>query len=93
MPIQPTGFDRGFIELGIDLKTLRNCSWESYQSFNMVLNKLRGDLERQANLKGVRLIDAHSFYWLFTTLLKQTVNGEGKLMIASSVPRRNPSTT
>lgn len=76
MPIQPTGFDRVFSELGIELKTLRNCSWENYQMFNAVLNELRGDIERQAGLKDVRLIDAHSFCWLFSTLLKQAANGE-----------------
>lgn len=76
MPIQPTGFDRLFNELGIELKTLRNCSWENYQMFNAVLNELRGDIERQAGLKDVRLIDAHSFCWLFSTLLKQAANGE-----------------
>ena len=76
MPVQPTGFDRVFSELGIELKTLRNCSWENYQTFNAVLNELRGDIEQQAGLKDVRLIDAHSFCWLFSTLLKQAVNGE-----------------
>ena len=76
MPIQPTGFDRVFNELGIELKTLRNCSWENYRSFNAVLNELRGDIERKSGLKGLRLIDAHSFCWLFTTLLKQAANGE-----------------
>ncbi|WP_217902975.1 hypothetical protein [Sulfitobacter sp. HGT1] len=76
MPIQPTGFDRIFSELGIELKTLRNCSWENYQTFNAVLNELRGDIERQTGLKDVRLIDAHSFCWMFSTLLKQAANGE-----------------
>jgi hypothetical protein len=76
MPLQPTGFDRVFKELGIELKTLRNCSWGNYQMFNAVLNELRGDIERQAGLKDVRLIDAHSFCWLFSTLLKQAANGE-----------------
>ncbi|SNT76802.1 hypothetical protein [Paracoccus seriniphilus] len=76
MPIQPTGFDRVFSELGIELKTLRNCSWENYQTFNAVLNELRGGIERQTGLKDVRLIDAHSFCWLFSTLLRQAANGE-----------------
>lgn len=76
MPIQPTGFDRVFGELGIDLKTLRNCSWENYQAFNSVLNDLRIDIANQAGLKDVRLIDAHSWCWLFSTLLKQAANGE-----------------
>lgn len=78
MPIQPTGFDRVFDALGIELKTLRNCSWKNYQSFNGTLNDLRNDIESSATLSGVRLIDAHSFCWLFTTLLKQEANGELK---------------
>ena len=76
MPIHPTGFDRVFGELGIELRTLRNCSWENYKDFNSALNELRGGIEQQAKLKEVRLIDAHSFCWLFTTLLKEAANGE-----------------
>lgn len=76
MPIQPTGFDRVFGEMGIEFKTLRNCSWDNYQTFTAILNELRGDIERAAGLTGVRLIDAHSLCWMFSTLLKQEANGE-----------------
>lgn len=76
MPIQPTGFDRVFKEMGIDFSTLRNCSWDNYQTFNAILEGLRGEIADAAGLRHVRLIDAHSFCWLFTTLLKQEANGE-----------------
>ena len=64
MPIQPTTFDRAFRRLGIDLVTVRNCSWENYRRFNAAL----GDVQRALGAIGgqakVRLIDAHSFCWL-----------------------------
>ncbi len=71
MPIHPTGFDRVFNALGSDFRTLRNCSWENYKAFNQLLDGLRGDIETAAGLTDVRLIDAHSWCWLFSTLLKQ----------------------
>ena len=45
MPIQPTTFDRAFRDLGIDLVTVRNCSWENYQRFNTALRGVQGALE------------------------------------------------
>jgi len=71
MPIQPTGFDRAFHELGIDFTTLRNCNWDNYRRFNDILRQIRTALEDLAALKNVRLVDAHSFVWAFTTLLKR----------------------
>lgn len=76
MPIQPTGFDRVFRELGIEFQTLRNCSWENYLTFNLILDKLRDDISATAELEGVRLIDAHSFCWMFTSLLKEEAKGD-----------------
>ncbi|MBV9570792.1 MAG: hypothetical protein JO056_06090 [Alphaproteobacteria bacterium] len=75
MPIQPTGFDRAFYQLGIDFTTLRNCSWENYRRFNDILGQIRLALEDEAGLKNVRLVDAHSFIWAFTTLLKRLPAG------------------
>ena len=76
MPIQPTGFDRLFRELGIDLRTLRQCSWENYQALLELLQQMRPLIVREANLKSVRLIDAHSFCWIFTTLIKSEADGD-----------------
>ena len=89
MPIQPTGFDRAFQELGIDFTTLRNCSWDNYRHFNDILGQIRTALEDIARLHNVRLVDAHSFVWAFTTLLKRVPNegattpagrGEGRVL-------------
>ncbi|MFQ0812710.1 hypothetical protein AVM02_00760 [Brucella anthropi] len=71
MPIQPTGFDRAFRALHIDFSTLRQCSWENYSTYNQTLGALQPLIERTAGLNNVRLVDAHSFCWIFTTLLKQ----------------------
>ena len=75
MPIQPTGFDRAFRALGIDFSTLRQCSWENYSTFNQTLGGLRPLLAEAAGLTNVRLIDAHSFCWIFSTLLKLESEG------------------
>jgi hypothetical protein len=75
MPIQPTGFDRAFRALGIDFATLRQCSWENYAAYNAILAHLRPLLEATAGLKNVALIDAHSFCWIFATLLRLEAEG------------------
>jgi hypothetical protein len=76
MPIQPTGFDRAFKAMGIEFSTLRQCGWENYTIFNRWLSELRPAIASAANLNTVRLIDAHSFCWIFTTLLKQEAEGD-----------------
>jgi hypothetical protein len=75
MPIQPTGFDRAFRALGIDFSTLRQCSWENYSTYNQTLAALRPLIEASTGLKNVRLVDAHSFCWIFSTLLKLEAEG------------------
>lgn len=75
MPIQPTGFDRAFQALGVDFSTLRQCSWENYSTYNGTLLALRPLIEASTGLKNVRLVDAHSFCWIFSTLLKQEAEG------------------
>ena len=77
MPIQPTGFDRAFRALGIDFSTLRQCSWENYSTYNQTLAALRPLIAEAAGLTNVRLIDAHSFCWIFSTLLK--LDSEGSI--------------
>lgn len=77
MPIQPTGFDRAFRQMGVELRTLRNCTWQNYSEFNGLLGDLRSEIARAAGLKNVRLIDAHSFLWVYGCLLKE--QSEGKL--------------
>jgi hypothetical protein len=75
MPIQPTGFDRAFRALGCDFSTLRRCSWENYGTYNAILAAMRPVLEATAGLKTIRLVDAHSFCWIFATLLKLELGG------------------
>lgn len=77
MPIQPTGFDRAFRGLGIDFSTLRQCSWANYSTFNQTLAALQPLIAEAAGLTNVRLIDAHSFCWIFSTLLK--LDSEGSI--------------
>ena len=69
MPIQPTTFDRAFRDLGIDLVTVRNCSWGNYQRFNTALRGVQGALVEKGGLPKIRLIDAHSFCWMLARQL------------------------
>lgn len=64
MPIQPTTFDRAFRNLGIDLVTLRTCSWDNYRLYNAALGEVQAALAAMKGLSKVRLIDAHSFCWM-----------------------------
>jgi hypothetical protein len=75
MPIQPTGFDRAFRAMGIDFTTLRQCSWENYAAYNVILSDLRQFIEVTAELKSVRLIDAHSFCWIYAALMRLETEG------------------
>ena len=77
MPIQPTTFDRAFSDLGINLVTVRNCSWENYRQFNTALSEVRRGLAEIAGLTRVELIDAHSFCWLVSRLQRDERIGKG----------------
>jgi hypothetical protein len=68
MPIQPTTFDRAFRSLGIQLVTLRNCSWENYQRYITALSEVRKALTTISGLSEARLIDGHSFCWMLKKL-------------------------
>lgn len=76
MPIQPTGFDRVFAEMGLEFRTLRNCSWDNYTEFNRILDALRDPVAEVAALRDVRLVDAHSLLWLFSNMLRREASGE-----------------
>jgi hypothetical protein len=76
MPIQPTGFDRAFRVLGIDFTTLRQCNWYNYANFNGILDGIRRPISEIAGINNVRLVDAHSFCWILSSLLKQEAEGK-----------------
>ncbi|MCP5365987.1 MAG: hypothetical protein H6907_17680 [Hyphomicrobiales bacterium] len=75
MPIQPTGFDRAFRTLGIEFSTLRQCNWDNYVTYNATLEALRPLIAEAASLEHVELVDAHSFCWIFSSLIKEETRG------------------
>lgn len=84
-PIKVQKFDAAFRELGIDLKTQGRCSWENYASFNESLAALRPRIETAANVKKVRLIDAHSLCWVLINLIEKEAAGTlGKQALGKS---------
>jgi hypothetical protein len=82
-PIQPTGFDRTFKAMGIPFTTLRQCNWANYSTFTNVLADVQHRIAVEANLANVRLIDAHSFCWIYSTLLKH--RGDAPLSAGSGL--------
>jgi hypothetical protein len=82
-PIQPTSFDRTFKAMGIPFTTLRQRNWANYSTFTNVLADIQHRIAVEANLANVRLIDAHSFCWIYSTLLKH--RGDAPLSAGSGL--------
>ena len=76
MPIRTSRYDQAFKALGIDFKTVGRCSWENYTTYNAILDGLRPLIARTAKLDDVRLIDAHSFCWVLSELIKAEAKGK-----------------
>lgn len=68
MPISTTNFDKAFRDLGVGLRTTRECSWDNYCRYNDVLHQILAALRDVTGLEDVRLIDAHSFSWILVRL-------------------------
>lgn len=75
MPIQPTGFDRAFAAMNLEFSTRQQCTWDNYKAFNETLFQLVPLIEEAAGIRDVRLIDAHSFCWIYAYLLKLEAEG------------------
>lgn len=75
MPIQPTGFDRAFAAMNLEFSTRQQCTWDNYKAFNETLLQLVPLIEEAAGIRDVRLIDAHSFCWIYAHLLKLEAEG------------------
>ena len=86
-PILPTTFDRAFRDIGIDLVTVRNCSWENYQRFITALGEVRKSLVAMDGLAGVRLIDAHSFCWILQRQLSSDPREKSIIAMRRSVEK------
>jgi hypothetical protein len=63
-----TGFDEAFRQLGIDLTTVRSCTWDNYSRYNAAIGGVRDKPDAVNGLADVRLIDVHSFCWLLAKL-------------------------
>ncbi len=75
-PIQPTGYDRAFKAMDIPFVTLGQCGWANYSAYVVLLDSLRDPIATEAKLANVRLIDAHSFCWIYSTLIKLKAQGD-----------------
>ncbi len=76
LPIAPDKFDAIFRRLGVELKTTGRCGWENYSAYLTVIRELNGLLESEG-IDGVRLLDAHSFCWLLSSLDEPAENEHG----------------
>lgn len=68
MPIRTKTFDKAFHNLGLQVQTAWQCSWENYHVYNEALQQVLCALRDIATLDDVRLIDAHSFCWMLARL-------------------------
>lgn len=67
MPVKPTLFESAFGMLGIPLAMSGKASWENYSAFLSRLREVQAMLTA-VNVPAVRLIDAHTFCWMLTSL-------------------------
>ena len=63
LPIRTTSFDKALAELGCNLKTCSQCSWENYQQFLVVMREVQSRLQAEG-IVDATLLDAHSFCWI-----------------------------
>jgi hypothetical protein len=63
LPLRTRSFDNAFAELGVDLRTERNCGWENYLAFLAVIRGVQRCLHAEG-LTDTSLLDAHSFCWI-----------------------------
>ncbi len=88
MPISPNFFDVAFDKLGVkDFKTSHQCSWDNYIQYNNLLNQVR-ELLTDREIKGVSLLNAHSFVWIIFDIEKQLneiglASNEKKIVVGS----------
>lgn len=66
LPIRTTSFDRAFTELGLPLRTARQCSWPNYQEYLETMTAVQYALN-QMRVGEVSLLDAHSFCWVLAS--------------------------
>lgn len=64
LPIRTTSFDKALSQLGVELRTAGNCSWENYQAFLAAMHEVQLRLQLEG-ITDVSLLDAHSFCWIF----------------------------
>lgn len=63
LPLATNTFDDFFKEIGINLVTKLNCSWENYYSYISIMEYIRTFLRDNLD-PDTCLLDAHSFAWI-----------------------------
>lgn len=63
LPLRTRSFDKAFAELGVNLRTEGNCSWENYLAFLAAIRDVQRCLHAEG-LAEASLLDAHSFCWI-----------------------------
>lgn len=70
LPISPNNFDTIFKELGINFRTSGQASWENYQDYLSIIEKIQEHLI-EMGYPDTRFIDAHSFCWVASYFIKE----------------------
>jgi len=72
LPIAPVTFDNIFKELELEFRTSRKCSWDNYNNYLSILQKVQKFLILQEDIvTDVELLDAHSFLWMTEKQMKE----------------------
>lgn len=63
VPVKTTHHAKRFKQLGISTDCLKYCSWVNYQTYLMIHEEVRQQMENYYGMP-VSLLDAHSFIWM-----------------------------
>ena len=75
LPVATNTIDDFFQEVGIDLVTKLNCSWENYYSYLLVMEYVRTFLRDNLDPDAC-LLDAHSFAWILERQYKSDLQNK-----------------
>ena len=65
LPASPVNFDRCFLQMNVDFKMSRSCSWDNYSEFLGLIKEIKDLLPNMMKIShDLSLLDAHSFVWI-----------------------------
>ena len=72
LPIATETFDAFFEECGLNFRTSKQCSWENYCDYILILDYIKQFLKDNLDPDAI-LLDAHSFIWILERQYKRDI--------------------